>query len=225
MLDRQAAHHLVDVLRMRSGQQIILFNGDNHEYLATIEIDGKNVNALIQQAQLSNRESPLRITLVQGISRSDRMSLSIQKAVELGVYSIKPVYCKRSVKRANSTKHHQKKTKHWERIIISACEQSGRCVLPKLEAMHTVEEYFATRDRTETGYVLNPAATNAISKTPPITNKVDVLVGPEGGLSTEEVDLATQSGMQAVHVGTRILRTETAGMVALSILQSLFGDL
>ena len=224
LLDRKATHHLRNVLRMRSGQKVILFNGDNNEYTATLEICGKDIRATVIGVWSSNRESPLHLTLVQGISRSDRMSWSIQKAVELGVAEIIPVYCEHSAKSFNKT-HAEKKTRHLQGIIISACEQSGRCVIPKLETMRTLDEYFDSRSRSTSGYVLDPDAGYSANEITSIDDKIDVLVGPEGGLSRRETDLAVRAGLQAIKLGPRILRTETAGVAILSILQSKFAEI
>lgn len=222
-LDQQASHHLLHVLRLKTGSRIILFNGNGHEYGAEIEIQGKSIIARITAIQHTERESPAKITLVQGISRGDRMDRTIQKAVELGVSAIVPVACERSIK-LTDTGRIDKKYLHWRNIIISACEQSGRCVLPQLSALDTLTNYLAGRSH-KNAFVLDPYAGKSLTKSLRTVNFITVLIGPEGGLSDEEYAQAETAGFIRAAIGPRILRTETAGMVALSIIQTKLGDL
>jgi 16S rRNA (uracil1498-N3)-methyltransferase len=224
LLDSRATHHLRNVLRVRTGDEVVLFNGNSMEYTATLSVQGKNVSANIICEHQTPRESALQITLVQGISRGDHMDWTIQKAVELGVNIIRPVYCNRSVKIMDD-KRATKKQQHWQGVIISACEQSGRCKLPTLDAPQSLDQHFATRDPSTLGLVLNPAATLPLKKALSPVDAIEVLIGPEGGLNEQEIGRANKAGYQSVTLGPRILRTETAGVAALSILQYELGDL
>ncbi len=223
-LDHQATHHLLNVLRIRSGSEIIVFNGDNNEYFATVDVIGKKLKASILKVQSANRESTLQITLVQCVSRGSHMDWSIQKAVELGVNTIIPVYSEYGGKVFDEYRT-GKKMQHWQGVIVHACEQCNRSVLPRLEAICQLDKYLDLRDRHKSGYVLDPLATTSITEALAPASDVDVLVGPEGGLSEQEIKLATQSGLQPVNLGPRMLRTETAGVTAVSILQAELGDI
>lgn len=223
-LDPPASHHVLNVLRMRAGDKIALFNGDGREYCAALDINGKTVSATITGVLEPRRESPVHIALTQGISRGDHMDWSIQKAVELGVHRIVPVYCERSI-RAPEQKRAEKKLQHWRGIVISACEQSGRCRLPRLETAKTLANHCATSNRLSTAYVLDPTAERSLIDALTKTSEAEILIGPEGGLTKGEIKTATKAGYQAVSLGPRILRTETAGVAALAIIQSRLGDL
>lgn len=223
-LNTHATHHLLNVLRMRSGDQIALFNGDGRNYLAKLTIEGKSATASITDVQDLFNESPVRIRLIQGVSRGDHMDWAIQKAVELGVNSVVPVYTERSIKPMDE-KRQEKKSQHWQGIIISACEQSGRCVLPVLEPAQTLNEYLAARNRSITAYVLDPTAGQSLKALLATDDEMEFLIGPEGGLSTQEIETANRYGYQRVRLGPRILRTETAGVAVLAIIQAELGDL
>lgn len=223
-LENKASHHLLKVLRAKIGAQLILFNGDGYEYSAELaEIKSKNIAiASIYEKISLNNESPLNITLLQGISRGDRMETSIQKSIELGVNEIIPVLCSRS----NYTIKNERKLKkieHWKQVIISACEQSGRSRLPRLSAIMTFSDAIKLyADNLK--IVLSTNATQPI-KAFALTNKnICVCIGPEGGLTPEEITQATDNMYQEIKLGPRILRTETAGPAVVSALQALHGD-
>jgi 16S rRNA (uracil1498-N3)-methyltransferase len=223
-LNQRVTHYLLNVLRMRNGDQVALFNGDGWNYLARLTTEGKSATASITDAQESLSESPVRIRLIQGVSRGDHMDWAIQKAVELGVKSIVPVYTGRSIKPMDE-KRQEKKLQHWQGIIISACEQSGRCVLPALEPAQTLNEYLAARNRSITAYVLDPTAGQSLKASLVPYDEMEFLIGPEGGLSAPEIEMANRYGYQRVRLGPRILRTETAGVAVLAIIQAELGDL
>jgi len=223
-LNQRAAHHLLNVLRAGNNDPIILFNGDDCEYQATLNINGKTVTATIHTVKNAVRESPVHITLVQGVSRGDRMDWAIQKAVELGVSRICPVYSQRSMK-APDDKRAEKKQQHWQGILISACEQSGRCRLPVLETAQTLTGHLTESKQIPAKYVLDPNASRSLPDALTAADELEILIGPEGGLTEKEITTATGACYQPVSLGPRILRTETAGIAALAIIQSRLGDL
>lgn len=229
-IDAAASHHLTTVLRHRAGDAVVLFNGDGNRYHATLSDTGKKVSAVVDNIEASDAESPLRVHLIQGLSRGDRMDTTVQKAVELGVTDITPVFTERSSIKLDA-KRLQKKQLHWRNIAISACEQSGRCYLPTIQtpvALRTLltqpsaEHLQGSANR----LVMAPDATMRLGQVTINPNETClILVGPESGLSDNEISLATDTGFQAVSLGPRILRTETAGPAVLAILQSRFGDI
>ena len=223
-LDRNASHHLVRVMRNRKGATVSLFNGDGYEY-SSVLIDDNQKQCCVQVGNKvdTQRESAIHITLLQGLSRSDRMDTCIQKSTELGVNTIIPVSCERSTTRLNSNRS-QKKHDHWKQVILSACEQSGRCVIPELQAV-TAYDYAITSMECEQKFVLDPASRSGLKHYEPGHGAICILTGPEGGLSKEEVTMACDNGFQTVHLGPRVLRTETAGPACIAVIQALWGDL
>ena len=222
-LDKTAAHHLTRVLRMQDEQKIILFNGGGGEYTATLTLQGKDVFAKIAQYVERSTESHLNITLLQGISKGERMDICIQKAVELGVSKIVPVICQRSVvniKGERSDKKHQ----HWHGIIINACEQSGRTHIPQLSEAIKLKDIIS-KQINGLKLTLSPDATTSLPDISATEKNITLLIGPEGGLEEDEIKLAQQHGFLAVRMGPRILRTETAAIAAIAALQVLRGDL
>lgn len=222
-LDGETAHYIARVLRLGPGAALILFNGDGSEYHALLEdVDKKQVRVKLGHAEHPQRESPLRITLGQGISRGERMDFVLQKSVELGVSAITPLWTSRSQVRLSGARL-DKRLSHWRGIVRSACEQSGRVVLPDLNNSCTLSDW--CREANETcRVVLDPQATLTLGKLPPADN-VCVLIGPEGGLDAEEIAIAETAGFQRVSLGPRVLRTETAALAILAALQTLWGDL
>lgn len=223
-LDQRAAHHLLRVLRLRAGERLALFNGDGGEYTARLEVQGKRASACIVEHASSEMQRGPAVDLIQSVSRGDRMDWSVQKAVELGVNRIVPVYSERSI-RVLDDKREQKKMQHWEGVIISACEQSGRCRLPALESPLGLNGYLAQRDRGIPGFVLDPVADRSLVAALAPCDRLELLVGPEGGWTAEEVEAALAAGFTAATLGPRTLRTETAGLAALAVVQSRLGDL
>lgn len=222
-LSESVHRHAVQVLRLKSGALIRLFDGFGTEFEATLTLVEKRRS----QAQLVNQinhhaESPLNISLIQAISRGERMDFAIQKAVELGVRTIVPVVTERCNVRL-SQEREQKRLAHWQGVLIGACEQSGRAYLPELAEVTTLSEALAAATD-ELKLVLDPQANcgfHDLSKPSALT----LLIGPEGGLSDAEIALAQQQGFTAVQFGPRILRTETAATAALAVVQTLWGDL
>ncbi len=237
-LPKQASHHLVTVLRLRPDTTIELFNGDGYNYRATLvdtgqKAAGKCAELQVHERSLANTESGLAIELVQAISRGDKMDTTIRQCVELGVQSLQPVYSTHSAK-ALDEKRLARKMDHWQKIVISACEQSGRACLPVLAApvelrhwLAGLSEASAHRDRLH--IMLAPQADQNLTQLVAADNSqpasLSALIGPESGFDPDEIDLALQHGIQAVRFGPRILRTETAGPACVASLQSLFGDL
>ena len=223
-LHAEASKHASQVLRLKPGNEVYLFNGDGFEYQAVIVKSGKSTHVEIQQSIRKNNESPLKITLIQGISRSDKMDFSLQKSVELGVNAIQPVFCKRSILNLDQ-KRLTKKIRHWQAVIHSACEQSGRCVVPELKKPSRFDQILQDRPSETLDLILDPNSRQTI---PPLLHgyqKFRLMIGPEGGFDQEEIVHAVSSGFTSVSLGPRILRTETAGIAAMAILQSLKGDL
>ena len=221
-LEKPAAHHLTRVLRLNHHDPVILFNGDDSEYPAQLHIDNKKVFVTIEKQLTISRESSLQITLLQGISKGDRMDLAIQKAVELGVTKIIPVICQRTVVNLKAERK-DKKMSHWQGIVINACEQSGRNKLPELEDTQALHQVI-NQNTSGLKLTLDPQATISLASIKPDTNQVTLLIGPEGGLTDEEIEQAKQQGISGIQLGKRVLRTETAALAAISAIQTLWGD-
>ena len=226
-LHADAAHHAVRVLRLAVGEPVVLFDGLGGEFEARItRIDRGDVSVKTGAHLDVERESPLHIRLVQGLSSGDRMDITLQKAVELGVAAIQPVATERSVVKLKDERA-QRRAEHWQNLVISACEQCGRNRVPEVSPLMSLPDWLAQLDMPapddEARLLLSPAATvrlKALSPTPRMT----LLVGPEGGLSPAEAQLAQSRGFKPVRLGPRILRTETAALAALSAIQALWGD-
>ncbi len=224
-LPAAGAHHIVRVLRMRENAPLRVFDGEGHEFQAQIaQIAGDKVTVQLGEQVQATPESRLRITLVQGVSRGERMDWTLQKATELGVAAISPVLTSRSVVRLDQ-KQAEKKQAHWLGVITSACEQCGRARLPSLAAPITLRDYFANVRKDGMRLVLSPTAPASLAGIASLPAKVELLIGPEGGLDDSELIAAEQAGFMPVRLGPRVLRTETAAIVALSVLQGLWGDL
>ena len=220
----EAAHrHAVQVLRLKKGAMISVFDGRGLEYEATLESVAKRESTAVLGEKLENRyESPLNITLLQGISRGERMDYALQKAVELGVNKIIPVLSERcNVQLSNGRA--EKRLAHWRGVMVSACEQSGRSVLPELKDVMPLDAALLNHAASYC-LVLDPLAKNGFLS---LEKQQDVvlLIGPEGGLSEQEILQATEHGYHAVNFGPRILRTETASVAAIAVMQTLWGDL
>lgn len=224
-LDAMATHHIARVLRANPGDKLCLFNGQGGEYRSTIiEITKKTVVVRIGEFVARNSESPLALSLAQGISRGEKMDYTIQKAVELGVSKIIPLITERCNVKLDAERQ-LKKQQHWQSIVIHACEQSGRTIIPEVSLPQLLPKWLATSDM-DVGLVLSPHVQNKLKETPiPLTAKITLLIGPEGGLSEAEIELAYQHQFIPLNLGPRVLRTETAALVALTALQCYFGDL
>ena len=223
-LDSDGANHVGRVLRLPVGADIILFNGEGGQYQCRLVESGKKkVVADVVSFDDRDCESPLKIHLGQGISRGDKMELTIQKAVELGVDSITPLFSERCGVKLSGERL-DKKLHQWQRIVISACEQCGRNSVPRVNAPMQLADWLA-EESDELKLNLHPRAEHSINTLPAPDNGVRLLIGPEGGLSGEEIDSASQQGFTDVLIGPRVLRTETAALTVISALQCRFGDL
>jgi 16S rRNA (uracil1498-N3)-methyltransferase len=219
-----AAGHVIRVLRLRAGAPLTLFNGSGVEYSGTIvAIRTGTVTVAVGEAQRVERESPLRVTLAQGVSRGERMDLVVQKATELGVSRIVPVFTARSVVKLDGHKA-ARRLEHWRAIAIGACEQCGRNRLPELASPVSLEVLLRT-ERAGTRLLLSAAAALRVPQIAHPEGPVLVLIGAEGGLAEEEQQRALAAGFVGVRLGPRVLRTETAAIAALVLLQREFGDL
>jgi len=222
-LDESASHHLARVLRFQVGQTLTLFNGDGSEYAATISaIDKRNVTVSINEAVAVDRESPLAIHLGIAISKGDRMDLVIQKAVELGVTSITPLISERVEVRLQGERA-EKKTQHWQGVVIAACEQCQRNRIPQLNPITPLHDWIAQVNADRKFVLHHRSETSLGEMTKP--QSVALLIGPEGGLSDLEIASAEKNNFSALRLGPRVLRTETAPLAALAILQFAFGDM
>ena len=224
-LSENAATHATRVLRMSEGDTLILFNGDGHDYTSKlISIKKHEVMAKVTSSQAVDNESPLPITLLQGISSGDRMDFTIQKAVELGVKHIQPIATERSVVKLNPQRAAKRLT-HWQNVAISACEQSGRAYVPAVASPLSLSDWLANNPTHEPSRILlNPTGATRLNALNKPTDEIELLIGAEGGLSPNEVDMASANGFQSIVLGPRILRTETAALTAIASMNTLWGD-
>lgn len=224
-LPEGAARHLVQVLRLRPGARFVVFNGAGDEYEASLVATGKRgASARIGERLAADRESPLPVTLAQCVSKGERMDYAIQKAVELGVSRIVPLLSSRSVVRLDSERW-ERKLEHWRGVMVSACEQSGRTKLPSLAPVTELSRWLDQADASALNLVLAPGTGRPLAQQAPGAGQpIVLLIGPEGGLGAGEILQAERCGFQAIALGPRILRTETAGVAALAALQALWGD-
>ena len=218
-----AANHVGRVLRMQAGQVLQLFNGDGNNYAATIaDVSKKQVSVTITDASSNPVESPLRIHLGQAISRGDRMDFAIQKAVELGVTEITPLFTERCGVKLDGERL-TKRNEQWQKIAISACEQSGRSVVPQVHPAISLDLWLAQHTNS-LRLTLDPWASATI-KTVTASQDIRLVIGPEGGFTEHEVSATSLAGFTGIQLGPRVLRTETAALTAISALQLQFGDL
>lgn len=218
-LDRTAANHVTRVLRLKPGAELVLFNGEGGEYPAVLDAAA---TARLGAWRAVECESPLAITLVQGISRAERMDYTIQKAVELGVTRIVPVFAARSVVELRGERL-QRRMQHWQGVVIGACEQCGRNRVPALDVAVDLSDWLRAPETQSLRLVLNHRATTTLSTLPRPTAST-LLIGPEGGLDESELAQAERAGFIGMRLGPRVLRTETAAVTALAALQTLWGD-
>jgi len=220
----KVSNHILHVLRLKLGSPLILFDGIGGEYDAQLfAIDKLRVIAKVEEFISREAESPLRIYLGQGISRGEKMDYIIQKAVELGVYKITPLfteYCNVKL----SGERLQKRLQHWQSIAISACEQSGRNRIPSIDCAQNLPTWITQR-KSDISLTLYHRANQTLAHLPRKINTVTILVGPEGGLSDHEMEFTQRYNFVPICFGPRILRTETAALTAISILQSKWGDM
>jgi 16S rRNA (uracil1498-N3)-methyltransferase len=225
LLPEAAAGHVARVLRLRPGAPLVLFDGSGADFPAQIvAISGSQVRARILERVDGLPESPLAVTLVQAVARGERMDWTLQKATELGVRRIQPVLSARGVVRLDE-RQGERRWRHWQALVASACEQCGRSVLPVVEAPVELPRYLAGPRGAARRLVLAPDAAASLGAVAGGLASVELLIGPEGGLEAAEVAAAVRAGFEPVRLGPRVLRTETAGIAALAVLQSRAGDL
>ena len=218
--------HATKVLRLKVGDQFALFNGDGYDYVAkVIELSKHKTSVEIIDRYQVNHESPLKITLAQGLAAGDKMDWIIQKAVELGIQSIQPLLTERSIIKLDRERA-DKKLEHWRTVAISACEQTGRSIIPDILSPIHLVQWLSNQNQTANSLklILTPAKAQNINHLEKPSSPVVFMVGPEGGFSEKEMNLALSSSFVPVNFGKRVLRTETASVVALSIMQNLWGD-
>lgn len=224
-LPAETARHATGALRLRDGDGLTLFNGDGGEYAGTLELRGKLAFARLTNHAEPKRESPLPITLAQGISSGERMDLTLQKAVELGVAAIQPLMMRRSVVRLNEEKS-ARRLRHWRGVVVAACEQCGRNTIPRVEDIQECLGWFKSAEVTGAAarYLLDPQGTSGLGSLATPAGPVLLLAGPEGGFDPLEREAAVRAGFQPLRLGPRILRTETAALAALAAMQAVWGD-
>jgi 16S rRNA (uracil1498-N3)-methyltransferase len=219
-----AAHHALRVLRLAVGDRVTLFTGAGGEFTATlVRGDKRNAIVHIDRFDAIERESALAVTLVQGIAANDAMDHAVRRAVELGAAAIQPVLTARSARMPEGERG-DKRLAHWRQIVVAACEQCGRNRIPRLRDVIALDGWLAGRSATMAGFVLSPAAEVPLADATRPRDALDILIGPEGGLSSEEIAQAVRAGMQPVRLGPRVLRTETAALAALAAINTMWGD-
>lgn len=224
-IEGDAANHIARVLRLERGDPLIVFDGRGGEYAARIEEFRKGaVIVSVGDPSTAIRESPLSLTLAQGVSRGERMDWVVQKATELGVSRIVPVLTERTVVKLDA-KQAERKLLHWQGIATAACEQSGRDRIPAIDAPLALAEFLGGVGGHATRVLLSPTGSLRIAELARRDGGIIVLIGPEGGLAETEQQAALAAGFTAVRMGPRVLRTETAAVAALTLLQQQFGDL
>ncbi len=222
-LEPAASRHLIQVLRLRAGSDLVLFNGDGHNYPARLVHTAKK-DAVVQVVSVSDLEpqSLLDIHLFISISKGERMDFAIQKSVELGVNGITPLFTQHGVVNLKGDRL-EKRQQHWRKVMISACEQSGRCWLPQMHQAKELDQLLETPPK-GLNLVLNHRADIGLQEFDQPDERINLLVGPEGGLSDSEIGAVENCGFHGVRLGPRVLRTETAPLAAIAAIQTLWGD-
>lgn len=221
-LPEALAHHAVRVLRLRDGDPLILFDGGGGEVPAVLHVRGKQCFAALEGHRAVECESPLPLILVQALASGDKMDWIVQKAVELGVSALVPVQAERSVLRLAGERA-AKRVEHWQQVAVSACEQSGRNRVPAVAPITGLRDFLA-HPHDGVRLVLDPTATKRLLDAERPAGAVQLLIGPEGGWSDEELAACRSAGCRGVTLGPRVLRTETAGIAAIAALQATWGD-
>jgi len=225
-LNGSAARHICSALRMSVEQKITLFNGQGDEFSAELTAVSKSqVLAMVGDCRHVDRESPLQLHLAIGVSRGERMDLIVQKATELGVTDITPLFTERTEVKL-SAERLEKKLNHWQQVVVSACEQCQRNRLPTIHSAQNLDQWLGHNNLPDTALklVLHHRTEKRLAQHQP-PQSVCILVGPEGGLSDHEIQRAVDQGFSSLALGPRVMRTETAPLAAISILQSLWGDM
>jgi 16S rRNA (uracil1498-N3)-methyltransferase len=223
-LPENAAHHAGRVLRLKAGDKTMLFNGDGNNYQAELlRVSKDGVTAKITDWETSERESPLHVSLAQAISSGDRMDFTLQKAVELGINAIYPLAAERSVVKLAGERA-EKRREHWQNVVISACEQSGRAHVPPVAMPLPLTHWLGKMPEFKLKLMLSPTAEKTLHDLPRPEGDICLLIGCEGGFAPDEILAAESVGFIPVRLGARVLRTETAPLAALAAIQTLWGD-
>jgi len=222
-LDPRAHHHLIHVLRLRSGTQVLVFDGNGTERVAVItQADRRSATVTPGDRIPVNTESGLTAGLIQSVLRGDRMDYALQKSVELGINYIQPIWTERSERPVQGSRLERKHT-HWRGVVISACEQCGRSQLPQLQPpLHLTDALAGTSGKN--AFVLDPASSSGFLDTDEPPEQLTLACGPEGGLTRQEIEQCQQAGFRSVRLGPRTLRAETAAVAAMAAAQTLWGD-
>jgi RNA methyltransferase, rsmE family len=222
-LPDNVVRHL-NVLRVKNTEEIVLFNGNGKAYPALPEVlEKRRASVRILREEATDNESPLNITLVQAVSAAERMDFTLQKSVELGVAEIRPVISERCVVRLSGERA-EKRVARWQEIVVSACEQSGRNIVPKVLPLTTYAQALQQLSQETTKLLMSLNRAQKLSDVQPQSGKVVFMVGPEGGWTEKEEQQAFDAGFQSVTLGKRVLRTETASLAAIAAMQTLWGD-
>ena len=222
-LPDNVVRHL-NVLRVKNTEEIVLFNGNGKSYPALPEVlEKRRASVRILREEATDNESPLNITLVQAVSAAERMDFTLQKSVELGVTEIRPVISERCVVRLSGERA-EKRVARWQEIVVSACEQSGRNIVPKVLPLTTYAQALQQLPQETTKLLMSLNRAQKLSDIRPQSGKVVFMVGPEGGWTEKEEQQAFDAGFQSVTLGKRVLRTETASLAAIAAMQTLWGD-
>ena len=223
VLEHAPSQHIARVLRMRDGERLTVFNGDGNDYPCRILSVGKSVELAVESVEPNRCESPIRVTLAQAICRGDRMDFALQKSVELGVTSIIPLITRKGKVKLDE-KRQAKKQAHWQAVVVSASEQCGRSVVPVVAHPISLPDWLASGIDHNELLALDPLATIGVASTT-ARKSWTLIVGPESGFDDEEIERFNRYGIARARLGPRTLRTETAAVCALSLLQSAHGDL
>lgn len=222
-LPDNVVRHL-NVLRVKNTEEIVLFNGNGKAYPALPEVlEKRRASVRILREEAMDNESPLNITLVQAVSAAERMDFTLQKSVELGVAEIRPVISERCVVRLSGERA-EKRVARWQEIVVSACEQSGRNIVPKVLPLTTYAQALQQLPQETTKLLMSLNRAQKLSDVRPQSGNVVFMVGPEGGWTEKEEQQAFDAGFQSVTLGKRVLRTETASLAAIAAMQTLWGD-
>jgi 16S rRNA (uracil1498-N3)-methyltransferase len=222
-LEEDPAHHIHQVLRLRSGDDVVIFSNNGEEYAATLnQVNKQQVTASIGERLRHEAQSHLVIHLMLGISRGERMDFALQKATELGVNRITPIFTERCVVKLNEHKRDQRHA-HWQRIVINASEQSGRCRIPVVDKPQDFGGAL-THPETSTALLLDHRSQLNLHQIEPPRSDLLILIGPEGGLTDRERKIAIGKGFLGIRLGPRIMRTETAPLATIAAVQTLWGD-
>ena len=222
-LPDNVVRHL-NVLRVKNTEEIVLFNSNGKSYPALPEVlEKRRASVRILREEAADNESPLNITLVQAVSAAERMDFTLQKSVELGVAEIRPVISERCVVRLSGERA-EKRVARWQEIVVSACEQSGRNIVPKVLPLTTYAQALQQLPQETTKLLMSLNRAQKLSDVQPQSGKVVFMVGPEGGWTEKEEQQAFDAGFQSVTLGKRVLRTETASLAAIAAMQTLWGD-